>query len=211
MTLARLTGILCATVFGAGIAYADELQTVSRPLSDSPTASEVMNADAGVLAGSIAVDTPVQISDTTVVCTGIGEEMENNPQWNQYPVRLEFSAASGHWVADETVTVSQNGQTIASFDCMGPIVLMDLPAGNYQVTASVPESGQKTVAFSAPSSGQRNVAVQFPVTLAQATSNGRDADLAYNGGGMTVENTKSQASESEQLEDESATEQGGAY
>ena len=216
MTLARLTGILCATVIGAGIAYAaDDAQTTSRPLSDSPTASDVMNADAGVLAGSIPVDTPVQVSNTTVVCTGIGEEMENKPEWSAYPLRLEFAAATGHWVAEEQVTVSQDGDTVASFKCMGPVVLMDLPAGTYQISADVPEGAQKNLTVSVPASGQKVAAVQFnDVHLAQATSNGRDADLAYQGGGGETTATTPAPTETAQPEatpEEEQTEEGGAY
>ena len=216
MTLARLTAILCATVFGAGIATAGDLQTASRPFSEAPTASDVMNADASVLAGSIPVDTPVAVSNTEVVCTGIGEEMENDARWNAYPVKLQFAAASGHWLADEKLTVSQNGQTIANFKCMGPIVLMDLPAGNYQLSADVPGAGAKQISFSVPSRGQHEVTVQFPVQLAQATNNSREADQAYNGEtdietqAATPAPTNTAARPEEQPEDET-TEQGGAY
>jgi hypothetical protein len=113
----------------------------------------------------LPLDTNTTVDGVNVACTGIGET-RNNPLWQDYPVRLEFSDARGDYMADETLTVYRSGrQPLLSVSCDAPWVLMRLPpGGDYRVQASLDEPGTSphTVVVRVPEHGQARFLIVFP-------------------------------------------------
>lgn len=117
-------------------------------------------------ADSLPMDTPVSMGVIQAVCTGVGSD-KDDPRWQSYPVRVEFSNGAAQFLAGAQVTLSGQGHQLASFECAGPWVLLQLPPGNYRVTAELtgePNSPPRSTNFTTPghSSGQQRVEVQFP-------------------------------------------------
>ena len=76
-------------------------------------------------------------ADTIYECSGIGlgerEAAENVP----HTLRLEFAQADGHYLGGVEASLSDaGGNEILAVRCPGPWVLLDLPDGSYQVSAS---------------------------------------------------------------------------
>lgn len=113
------------------------------------------------VAEELAADQPTNVAGIETVCTGTSLEARSDPRWNTYPLRLEFSSASGHYLGDETVTITGNGKSV-DVSCAGPWILMKLPEGNYKVDAEVADAGRKTITAHVPASGQARVVVSFP-------------------------------------------------
>ena len=72
------------------------------------------------LAGHMPMDRPVTIDGITTVCTGIGEEAQNDPRWKAYPIRVEFSNGGAQYLAGGHVVLkTAAGKTLVSVDCSG--------------------------------------------------------------------------------------------
>ena len=76
-------------------------------------------------------------ADTIYECSGIGlderEAAENVP----HTLRLVFAQADGHYLGGVEASLSDaGGNEILTVRCPGPWVLLDLPDGTYQVSAS---------------------------------------------------------------------------
>jgi hypothetical protein len=119
---------------------------------------------------TMPMDTPNTIGGVDTVCTGIGEEAQN-PQWQAYPVRVEFSNGGAQYLSGAHVDLTgSGGRPIASLDCNGPWVLFRVPPGSYKVTATLmsqPGGGTASATFSAPRSGQKRVVLDFSVKANQ--------------------------------------------
>ena len=117
------------------------------------------------LADPLPLDQPITVDGITTVCTGIGEDAQNDPRWKAYPVRVEFSNDKAQYLAGAHVELSEGGRTLASVDCSGAWLLFQLPAGNYQVHATLlyhrGDSKPRSASFSPPASGQKRVVLQF--------------------------------------------------
>jgi hypothetical protein len=105
-------------------------------------------------------DQPVTIGGVETVCTGVGSA-KDNPAWSAYPVKLVFANPSGEDLAQEHISVMQGGKPVVETDCDAPWVLMKLPAGQYNVTASI---GARTgnASFSTSGSGHKTVTITMP-------------------------------------------------
>lgn len=117
------------------------------------------------LADALPMDTPISTDGIESVCTGTGSA-KDDPRWQEYPVRIEFSNGAAQCLANVHVTLSRGGRTLAAFECMGPWVLTKLPPGRYKVTASLldhPHSPPHSVVFETRGQGpQKRVEVSFP-------------------------------------------------
>lgn len=125
----------------------------------------VARAEGGV---RLPLDTATTVSGVEVACTGIGQT-KDNPKWQAYPVRLEFSDTTGAYVSDETLTVAagRGGSPLLAVSCSAPWVLMKLPPGrDYHVTASLTGNGAPTrsAVVKAPEHGQARFVFAFPST-----------------------------------------------
>jgi len=115
-------------------------------------------------ADQLPMDTPTAVDGIQTVCTGVGSS-QDDPRWQTYPVRVEFSNGAAQYLAGAHVTLSGSGRSLTSFDCSGSWVLFQLPAGRYSVSAvlsgeSIEES--RSTMFSTTGSGpQQRVELQF--------------------------------------------------
>ncbi len=105
-------------------------------------------------------DQPVVIGNVETVCTGVGSA-KDNPAWSAYPVKLVFANQAGEDLAQVHVAVMQAGKPVVEADCDAPWVLMKLPAGSYNVSASVGASTGKA-SFSTKGGPQQTVTVMLP-------------------------------------------------
>ncbi len=81
-------------------------------------------------------DQPVMIGGIETVCTGVGSA-KDNPAWSVYPVKLVFANPEGENLAQVHLSVMQGGKPLMETQCDAPWVLMKLPAGTYDVAATV--------------------------------------------------------------------------
>ncbi|MBB3180187.1 carboxypeptidase-like regulatory domain-containing protein [Variovorax sp. Sphag1AA] len=73
------------------------------------------------------------------VCGGVGSEESDamRAAMKDHPLSLLFARASGAYLADVQVTVTDaQGSTALSMRADGPVCLVDLPAGRYTVAAA---------------------------------------------------------------------------
>jgi hypothetical protein len=106
-------------------------------------------------------DSPVSMRSMEAVCTGIGADARNDPRWPSYPLRIELVGRAGEYLGAAEVSLSQNSEAIISVRCSGPWLLLRLPPGNYDVTASV-ENVSKTGRVTVPMTGQGRLVLRFP-------------------------------------------------
>jgi len=81
-------------------------------------------------------DQPVMIGGIETVCTGVGSA-KDNPAWSAYPVKLVFANPAGENLAQVHLLVMRAGRPLVETECDAPWLLMKLPAGSYDVTATV--------------------------------------------------------------------------
>src|SRR6185437_9662596 len=112
-----------------------------------------------LLSGSAfaAQDQPAVIGGIETVCTGVGSA-KDNPAWSAYPVKLVFANPAGEDLAQIHVAVMQGAKPVLETDCDAPWVLMKLPAGSYNVAATMPGSAGTRAgkAASRPRAAARN-------------------------------------------------------
>ena len=144
MKSTQLTAVLFATALGTGAAVAQNQMPVE--------------------------DQPMTIGGIETVCTGSGLDARADPQWRAYPFHLEVAGKSGQYLGDEQVSVTGNGQSV-SVHCVGPWVLMKLPAGSYKVSLDVPEGGHRDLTVKVPG----RIVVHFPNAGGAEAPNGRVA------------------------------------
>lgn len=116
-------------------------------------------------ADRLPMDRPVTIDGVATVCTGIGDEAQHDPRWPAYPIRVEFSNGGAQYLAGAHVDLKDgSGKPLVSLDCSGAWVLFQLPAGKYQVSATLlyhPEQPARSASFSPPATGQKRVVLEF--------------------------------------------------
>ncbi|MBL6853473.1 MAG: hypothetical protein ISQ86_08805 [Alphaproteobacteria bacterium] len=111
----------------------------------------------------MSMDTPVSFGSIQTVCTGVGSA-KDDPQWSRYPVRIEFSNGGAQYLSGAHVTLSQGGQPIADLNCAGPWVLVQGPAGRYQVSAAINGSTARpaNASFNLRNGPTQRVVLRFP-------------------------------------------------
>lgn len=133
------------------------------PPPDSLKPGAPMDSDAASASASVPQDRAIPMNGVDVACTGIGSA-KDDPQWNAWPVKVQFSNGAGQFLAGEHITLSRGKDKIGDFVCDANWVLVRGPAGDYTVTAALTGHADKphTAHFSPPSSGQKLVEIQFP-------------------------------------------------
>lgn len=129
------------------------------------SAAALIAATAAASAQAMTMDRPVTLpSGITAVCTGIGEA-KDDPRWKAYPIRVEFSNDAQQYLAGAHVSLKNSDNVqLADFDCSGAWVLLQLPGGKYDVTASLLYRKQAPVAsaaFAPPKTGQKRVVLIY--------------------------------------------------
>ena len=97
-------------------------------------------------------------------CAGVGKASRSDARWPGFAVRLEFAAANGDFLGDPTVAVTDgSGKQVFQAQCNGPWVLIQLPAGSYQVHATG-QKGQyaKDFPLSVKAGGQTKKTIRLP-------------------------------------------------
>jgi hypothetical protein len=110
---------------------------------------------------ALVPDTPTKVGDMVAVCTGVGVDARQNPAWTDYPLKIEVAGRGGQYLGDIRLTLTQNGNMLATLFCGGPWILLRLPPGRYNVAV---ETEGKTVSSAAfvPITGQGRVILRFP-------------------------------------------------
>ncbi|MEM6943787.1 MAG: hypothetical protein AAF416_08125 [Pseudomonadota bacterium] len=70
------------------------------------------------------------------LCSGIGLESAEEEANFQHTLKLVFAQTDGHYLADVATTITSGDGTVLAETCPSPWLLVNLPAGSYQVTAS---------------------------------------------------------------------------
>ena len=97
------------------------------------------------------------------VCTGVTKEARQNPAWRSYPLKLEFAAAGGAYLADVAVRIQdQAGTSIFQAECMTPWVLIDLSPGTYRVTGTAGDNINKSLTVRIGAGRQAARVIRFP-------------------------------------------------
>ena len=107
-------------------------------------------------------DQPVMIGGIETVCTGVGSA-KDNPAWSAYPVKLVFADPKGANLAQVHLSVMQGGKPLMETECDAPWVLMKLPPGSYNVSATMSGGTRMGKAsFATKGGAQQTVTVMLP-------------------------------------------------
>ncbi len=87
---------------------------------------------------AVVADAAPASSGIPLYSGGVGEEMDYiKSVEHEYDLKLLFTEANGTFLADLPVSIrDKKGDTIVSTVTKGPILLVNLPAGTYNVTAT---------------------------------------------------------------------------
>lgn len=107
-------------------------------------------------------DTPTEVNGIELVCTGIGREIRENPEWNAYALRIEVAGEQGQFLGNVEIGFLRNGESVVELVCGGPWILAQLEPGTYNVTASF-EGASRTGAVNVVPNGQARLVLQIPV------------------------------------------------
>ncbi|HEX3366246.1 hypothetical protein [Phenylobacterium sp.] len=114
----------------------------------------------------LALDSETTINGVGVACTGVGEQVRDQPRWRAYPVRVEFADALHNYMAGEDLTLAhKNGSPILSVTCNGPWVLLKpQDRDTYRVVARLTETNTRPqiAKVEAPAKGQTRFVLTFP-------------------------------------------------
>jgi len=155
---------LCLSALAASAAWAQPEPAVTMPAEK--VSPKILPADgpAKVVPAEVPAVTPAAQAPTAArhKCGGIGsdESAAMRAQMKDYPLALLFARAGGAYVANVDVAIlgTQNAQSL-NFRAAGPVCLIDLPAGTYNVQAtSEGVSKQQSVIIG---SGSRTVDFRF--------------------------------------------------
>lgn len=184
-TVARsllLASALATGAIGAALAQQTQEGPAPAPVSapqDQTQAQPIGNASNEGLAG-MPVDQQTTVSGgVQAVCSGIGKGDQTTPSGQG--VKFEMVGGYGQWLGNAHLTVtSASGQQVASAQCSGPWVVMNLSPGRYSATADVPDGGSKTMNVSVPASGNSEVIFRF-TNMQQGQSPQHDQNAPANG------------------------------
>lgn len=93
-------------------------------------------------------------------CSGIGEEERVAAESVPHTLKLVYAQPDGHYLGNvETRITGPGGETLVDVRCPGPWLLVDLPNGTYQVSATF--KGQTKTARVTISGGRRQQVFTF--------------------------------------------------
>ncbi len=151
MNLQRATAafVLAACVGVAPGAYAHPRRHVHHKLARvvhharAPAAHVTLHdalAHTGVMEVGDMVETNLPLDDTITLngveagCTGIGEDAREDPRWESFPVRVEFSGAYNQYIPGGSLVVKDwDHKPLLYVRCDGPWVLLRLEPGTYRM------------------------------------------------------------------------------
>jgi hypothetical protein len=89
-----------------------------------------------LLAAALALAAGPAAADLSYQCSGIGIEEREAADQVPHTLRLIFAEANGHYLGAVAARVTGGGAELVNVTCPGPWLLVDLPDGRYQVSAS---------------------------------------------------------------------------
>lgn len=96
-------------------------------------------------------------------CAGVGDDVQNDARWNNYPLKLIFTNQDGDFLGDVSVTLMNSaGEVMVAAQCAAPWFLASLEDGRYSADVVAGGRHAKTVSFSVEGEGQTQVVVPFP-------------------------------------------------
>lgn len=132
---------------------------------------------ASILAAAFAGGAAAQVSEGAdpirtrdgirYACTGVGSESREDPRWRAFPAKLVFAAGSGDYLSLVATRIADaQGRTVFEVQDCGPWLLLDMPHGRYQVTATAFDgqgrSYESRATMTVGGGGQAETIVQFP-------------------------------------------------
>lgn len=110
---------------------------------------------------ALPLNTPTDVDGVTAVCTGIGSDQADNPDWKAYPLKIVVAGKDGQYLADAAVSISAKGKLRTTLRCETPWILVKLIPGRYQLSAN--RAGQIVTATAVvPAHGQRQITLRYP-------------------------------------------------
>lgn len=99
---------------------------------------------AGLIVAGLAAPALAQTaSSAPFTCVGAGADQREQAEASQYSLKLVFAEPGGHFLADVATRITDSaGDVLLETVCDGPWLLLDLPAGTYQVDASFGDQSQ---------------------------------------------------------------------
>ena len=123
----------------AGKPRTPEVLTPRTPVADDAEPANVAPEESAYLG---APEIVTESNGVRYVSGGIGKQERALMRSfePEFKLKLELSAATGHYLSDVTVSVlNPAGEAVVTLVADGPYVLIDLPAGKYKVTATYQE------------------------------------------------------------------------
>src|SRR5882672_550865 len=106
------------------------------------------------------LNTPMGMRGIEAVCTGVSLDERNDPRWASYPLRVEVVNTTGEYLSDEQITLSKDGEALATVNCAGPWVLFKIAPGAYSVSAEIAGLSQESK-VNVGGTGQARVILRF--------------------------------------------------
>jgi hypothetical protein len=106
------------------------------------------------------LNAPMSMRGIEAVCTGVSLDERNDPRWASYPLRVEVVNTTGEYLSDEEITLTRNGEALATVNCAGPWVLFKIAPGAYSVSADIAGMSQES-SVNVSGTGQARVILRF--------------------------------------------------
>lgn len=104
---------------------------------------------------------PLSMRGVEAVCTGVSVDERNDPRWASYPLRVEVVNTTGEYLSDGQITLTKNGEALATVNCAGLWVLFKIGPGAYSVSADIAGMSQES-RVNVSGTGQTRVILRFP-------------------------------------------------
>jgi len=76
-------------------------------------------------------------AETPYACSGTSEEERAQAEAKPHSLRLVYAQPGGSYLGDVTTRIADSGgQVLVETTCEGPWLVVDLPGGSYEVTAT---------------------------------------------------------------------------
>lgn len=96
-------------------------------------------------------------------CTGVGNDAQNDPRWDDFPLKMVFTNDDGDYLGDVSVTLSNEaGDVVLAAQCAAPWLVANLQDGSYSATLVARGQYDRSVDFTVGGAGQTQVVVPFP-------------------------------------------------
>lgn len=93
-------------------------------------------AAAALLAGAAQAAQAAE-AEVHYACSGTSEEERAQAEAKPHSLRLVYAQPGGSYLGDVTTRIAEpGGQVLVETTCVGPWLVVDLPAGTYEVTAT---------------------------------------------------------------------------